>query len=134
VNEDLLVLESLWLAWVPFAVIAGLLLHSLFYISAIFKLFKYHRFKKILSIFEPIGKMAFTNYIFQTVVCLFLFYGYPPGPNLMTKVGPTALLVIGMAIFALQIGLSRWWLKHFESGPIEKLWRKMSYYGIKTTQ
>ncbi len=132
VNEDMIVLDSLWLVWVPFAVIAGLLMHSLFYMSAIFKLFRIQRFKKLLGIFEPIGKMAFSNYIFQTLICLFVFYGYPPGPNLMAKVGPTALLAIGLMIFALQIILSSWWLKHYEFGPIEKIWRRLSYYGIKT--
>jgi uncharacterized protein len=115
-------------------VVAGLLVHSLFYMSAIFKLYKNPRFKKIFAVFEPIGKMAFSNYIFQSLICIFIFYGYPHGPNLMTKVGPTALLVIGIAIFALQIILSRLWLKHHEFGPIEKLWRKLSYFGVKTIQ
>lgn len=134
VSNDIIVLESPWLVWVPFAVIAGLLLHSLFYVSAIFKLYSFHRFRRFLSIFEPIGKMAFSNYIFQTLICLFIFYGCFQGPNLMGKVGPTILLLIGLMIFALQIILSRWWLKHHEFGPIEKLWRQLSYFRIKTIQ
>ena len=69
--------------------------------------------------------MALTNYLLQTVICTLIFYNY--GLGLYGKVGPALGLVLTVAIFLVQIPLSAWWLKRFRFGPMEWLWRSLTY-------
>jgi uncharacterized protein len=122
-------LDSLWLAWLPFVVVGGMILHSLFYISCFVQAWGRGRGLSLLKTFVPIGKMALTNYLLQTAVGLFLFYGYLPGPHLMGQVGSASLLLVGVLIYALQVLFSYWWLRFYQQGPVEWLWRKLAYAG-----
>lgn len=72
-----------------------------------------------------VGRMGFTNYIMQSVVCTFIFYGW--GLGLYNRVGPAIGTLIGLAIFAAQIPFSRWWLLRFHFGPMEWAWRSVTY-------
>jgi uncharacterized protein len=81
--------------------------------------------KRRLSIFAPVGRMALTNYLAQTVLCLLIFYG--PGLGLMGEVGSTVGLGIALAVFAAQIAWSHWWLAQFRFGPMEWVWRVLTY-------
>jgi len=72
-----------------------------------------------------VGRMAFTNYLMQTVICTTLFYGH--GFGLFGKVNRTGQILIVILIFALQMWLSPLWLKHFRFGPMEWLWRSLTY-------
>ena len=72
-----------------------------------------------------VGRMGFTNYILQSVVCTFVFYGW--GLGLYNKVGPALGALIGLGIFAVQIPLSRWWLQRYRFGPLEWVWRTITY-------
>jgi uncharacterized protein len=76
-----------------------------------------------------VGRMAFTNYITQSIVCTTLFYGF--GLGLYDKLGPMAGLGIVAVIYGLQIPLSRWWLSRFRYGPLEWLWRTLTYGSIQ---
>ena len=73
----------------------------------------------------PVGRMAMTNYLFQTVVCLGLFYGF--GLGLYGTLGATTGTFTALAIFAVQIVLSIVWLMLFEYGPMEWIWRQLTY-------
>lgn len=73
----------------------------------------------------PVGRMAFTNYVTQSVVLGLLFYGY--GLGLMGRVGITAGLGMAMALYAAQVFASRFWLRHHCFGPLEWLWRTFTY-------
>jgi uncharacterized protein len=118
------------LAWLPFVIAGGMVLQSLLYISAFIQAFGSARWSSLLRPFIPVGKMALTNYLTQTLVGLFLFYGYLPGPHLMGQVGAANLLLLGITVYALQVVFSHWWLTKHEHGPVEGLWRKLSYYRI----
>jgi uncharacterized protein len=124
-------LDSLWLVWLPFAVAGGMILQSLFYISAFVQAWGRGRGFSWLKTFVPVGKMALTNYLLQTAVGLFLFYSYLPGPHLMGQVGSASLLLLGVLVFALQVFLSHWWLQSYQQGPVEWLWRRLAYAGLK---
>ena len=78
-----------------------------------------------LAWLAPAGQMALSNYLLQSLVWTFVFYGY--GLGLWDQVPRAwhALLVIGF--FALQIPFSRWWLARFRFGPAEWLWRAATY-------
>ena len=79
--------------------------------------------------FHPIamtGRMPLTNYLTQTVIGTALFYGW--GFGLWGKVGPALQLVMALAIFfVIQVPLSTMWLRHFEYGPLEYVWRLGTY-------
>ncbi|MCP3470165.1 DUF418 domain-containing protein [Bradyrhizobium sp. CCGUVB1N3] len=74
---------------------------------------------------EPVGRMAFTNYIVQSIVLGFIFYGY--GLGLFGGLGSVAGLLLVVAIYAAQVLVSRLWLARFAYGPIEWLWRALMY-------
>lgn len=81
--------------------------------------------RRWLSAFVPLGRMAVTNYLGQTVVGLTLFYGY--GLNLMGRVGAVWLVPLAAAILLAQAVASAWWLARFRHGPVEWAWRRLSY-------
>ncbi|GLR88116.1 membrane protein [Bradyrhizobium iriomotense] len=80
---------------------------------------------RLLRFAEPVGRMAFTNYIVQSVVLGFIFYGY--GLGLFGRLGSAAGLLLVVAIYAAQVVVSRLWLARFAYGPIEWLWRSLMY-------
>jgi uncharacterized protein len=95
------------------------------YIATATLLVQRPRWRRILGHFAPVGRMALTNYLSQTVICLLIFYGY--GAGLIGQVGATAALVIALLIFAIQMAWSPWWLTRFHFGPAEWLWRTLTY-------
>ncbi|MEJ7608735.1 MAG: DUF418 domain-containing protein [Bryobacteraceae bacterium] len=66
-----------------------------------------------------------TNYLVQSIVLGFIFYGY--GLGLFGRIGSGAAVGIGVALYILQVQLSRLWLRHFRFGPFEWLWRSLTY-------
>jgi uncharacterized protein len=75
--------------------------------------------------FAPVGRMALTNYVGQSVICTLIFYG--TGLGLGGTVGPTLYLPIGFVVYLVQIATSRLWLSRFQFGPLEWLWRMLTY-------
>lgn len=75
--------------------------------------------------FAPVGRMALTNYVGQSVVCSLIFYG--TGLGLGGSMGPTYYLPIGFAVYAVQVLVSRLWLDRFTFGPLEWVWRMLTY-------
>jgi uncharacterized protein len=96
-----------------------------FYVSGFTLLFLRPTWQRLLSILAPVGRMALTNYLSQTVIALLLFYGY--GLGLIGTLGPKALVTMPVGIFLLQIGVSHLWLSRFHFGPAEWVWRSLSY-------
>lgn len=70
----------------------------------------------------PFGRMSLTNYIVQSIIGVFLFYGY--GLALYRICGMTASMFIGLGIVGALLLASRWWLKTHRQGPLEALWKK----------
>jgi len=69
--------------------------------------------------------MALTNYVSQSVICTLVFYG--TGLGLGGTMGPALYLPLGLAVYGLQVVASRWWLDRFQYGPVEWLWRMLTY-------
>lgn len=80
----------------------------------------------VRRVFAPVGQMAFTNYLSQTLIMTSLFY-MPWGPRLMGQVDYPAQWAIVVAVWALQLIWSPLWLSRFRMGPLEWLWRRLSY-------
>ena len=98
---------------------------ALGYIALVATLWQKESAQRWLNWLAPVGRMALTNYLLQTVICVFLFYGY--GLGLFGQFGATASTLIALGIFVLQIPLSALWLKHFAYGPMEWIWRQLTY-------
>lgn len=73
----------------------------------------------------PVGKMAMSFYILQTLVCTFIFYGY--GAGLFARWSLSQLIFFALLFWFVQIVLAHIWLRYFYSGPMEYLWRRLAY-------
>jgi uncharacterized protein len=104
---------------------AGSLSLGLAYAAIFVLLFQRATWRRWLQWLAPVGRMALTNYITQTVVAIALFYGI--GLGIGPRFGLVGVLVSGAMIFAAQIVLSHWWLARFHFGPLEWLWRSLTY-------
>jgi len=78
-----------------------------------------------LKYLAPVGRMALSNYLLQTLLGIGIFYGL--GIGLGGKVGPTIFFPIVIVIYFLQILFSNWWFIHFNYGPVEWVWRQLTY-------
>jgi uncharacterized protein len=122
--------SSRWLVASHFSEFAGTISLAAFYLSALTLLFQHATWKRKLLLLAPVGRMALTNYIMQSVINLFLFYGY--GLELLGRIGTTYCVLISIIVFALQIVLSNWLLNQFRFGPLEWLWRSLTYLKLQT--
>jgi len=95
----------------------------LFYVATLTLLYQRATWQKRLSVLAPLGRMALTNYLMQTLLCLVIFYG----SGQIGQTGPAKCLLIALVIYTAQVMLSTLWLTRFRMGPVEWLWRTMSY-------
>lgn len=102
---------------------------SLFYISAVVLLFSQEKITTLSKMLSPVGRMALTNYLLHSIICTTLFYSY--GFGMFGKVNTFQGILLAILIFALQIPLSHWWLKNFQYGPFEWLWRSLTYMKVQ---
>jgi uncharacterized protein len=98
---------------------------ALGYGAALLVLAEHPLTQRWLSPFAPVGRMAFTNYLLQSIIFGFVFFGY--GLGHFGRMGATAAFALGVAVYAGQVMFSQWWLRRFRFGPIEWLWRTLMY-------
>ena len=96
------------------------------YISGLTLLMYKPKWQKILFPFSTIGKLALTCYLLQTALGLILFYHV--GFGLVAKTSPALNWGIAILFFGLQSIVGRWWLKRFNYGPVEWLWRSATFF------
>ena len=97
---------------------------SAFYVAGVTLLFWYTR-ARLLHSLVAVGRMGLTTYLTDTVFGVLLFLGY--GLGQLGHLGLTASVGLGLAFFALQIPFSKWWLTRYHFGPVEWLWRSLTY-------
>jgi uncharacterized protein len=100
---------------------------SLGYVGLMVMATRARAWKAIPAILAPVGQMAFTNYLAQSILMTTLLYG-GRGPGLYGKVDRPFLAGAVAVIWLLQILWSRWWMARFTMGPLEWLWR-LAYRG-----
>jgi len=103
----------------------GYLALSVIYATSIILLAQRVEWKPWLQPLAAVGRMALSNYLFQSLVCTTLFYSY--GFGLFGKVGPFAGLCLTIAIYTSQALFSVEWLRYFRFGPLEWIWRSLTY-------
>lgn len=80
---------------------------------------------KVQRILAPYGRMSLTDYVSQSVIGSFLYFGY--GLELHKVCGTTYSLLVGIVFLALQVAFAHWWFKHFKRGPLETVWHKLTW-------
>lgn len=103
---------------------------TLAYVSAITLLYNKNIGIKLLKPLAPVGQMALTNYLLQSIVFTWVFYGQ--GFGLIGQKSTMLLLLIGIIFFSIQVIVSKWWMSKFRFGPAEWLWRVLTYGEIQS--
>ncbi len=119
IRRPLLVIQSSW----------SNMAFMLILVSGFVLLFQTNFFQRILSVFSPIGRMSLSNYIIQSIMGSFIYYGF--GLGLYKYTGATYCLLIGISLALIQRYFSFWWLKYHKQGPLETLWHKGTWIGLE---
>lgn len=98
---------------------------SLAYTSSICLWYLKKPHSKFLNAFAAPGRMALTNYIMQTIFGIIIFYGI--GLGLGAKTGVIYVVLIAIAVYAFELVISHIWLRYFRYGPLEWIWRMLTY-------
>jgi len=104
---------------------AGSVFVTLAWVGAVMLWCRSGRFSPAIRRFAAVGRMAFSNYIGQSILCVAIFHGF--GAWTFMQVDRTGQLLIVLAVWALQLIVSPLWLARFRFGPLEWLWRSLSY-------
>ena len=107
----------------------GSVLLSMSYVAGIMLFSQSERGQRVLAPLAPVGRMALSNYLMHSIVMTTLSYGY--GFGLFGQVGLALGFVLSVALYAVQIPLSRWWLSRFRFGPFEWIWRTLTYMRLQ---
>lgn len=108
-----------------FLLAAGQIFVCFFYMTSIFKIIQTSIGKRIFRHLIPVGRMALSNYLFQTIIMIMIFYNF--GFNLIGRIGLVPTASIAILVVAIEIVFSNIWLRHFRFGPFEWLWRSLTY-------
>lgn len=103
---------------------------TIFYITGMTLLYRSSYFHSILKPLAAMGRMALTNYLLQTAFGLLLFYHF--GLGLFDVTSPAMNVVLAFVVFWLQLKFSQYWLKHFTQGPVEWLWKGLTYFDFSS--
>jgi uncharacterized protein len=98
---------------------------TLGYLAVIMIICKSTRFRRFKSVLSAVGRMAFSNYLLQSVLCVFLFYG--SGFALYGSIERKYQVLFVLGIWSILLIISPLWLKRFRFGPLEWLWRSLTY-------
>jgi len=103
----------------------GSILVALGWVSGVMLACRTPAFRSLTDRLAAVGRMAFTNYIMQTIICTWIFYGH--GLGLFAQVERTTQTAVLLGVWAFQLIVSPIWLDRFHYGPLEWLWRSLVY-------
>jgi len=101
-------------------------LRSIGMFGLIMLLYKSGWFKWLFALMRPVGQMAFTNYLTQSLLCGIFFYGI--GFGMYGQLQRYETYYVVLAVWTIQIAWSHAWLKYFRFGPLEWAWRSLTYW------
>jgi uncharacterized protein len=102
---------------------------TLFYVASFALLFLRPRWQPRLLRFGPVGQMALSTYLSQTAIGVLVFFGF--GLGLLGRFGNSVTIPMGLAVFAVQVWASRAWLNRFRFGPVEWVWRSLTWFRLE---
>lgn len=100
-----------------------------FYVSCITLLYYRTSLQKSIDHLSCIGKMSLTDYLLQSIIGGFLFYNW--GLNLHTVSGHAMSFVLGIVFVCCLYFFCKWWTSKFQRGPLEEIWRRLTWIGKK---
>ena len=122
-------MEQVSVNWVgliyPFQRILIVMAHA----AALILMFQSGFAKNLFSRLVAVGRMALSNYIAHSVICTMFFFGY--GLNFYGEFEFYQIYFVVLAIWVFQLIISPIWLKHFRFGPLEWLWRSLTYWKLQ---
>lgn len=121
--------QPLWLLATPVSQL-GIVSMAAFYAACVALLMERERSGRLLAHLAPVGRMALTNYLTHSVAFLLIMTGV--GLGAAGRFGAAVCLAISIVLFACQIVMSAWWLRRFRFGPVEWLWRSLTYGRAQT--
>lgn len=101
-------------------------IHSIGIFGLIMLMYKSGWFKWMFALLRPVGQMAFTNYLMQSVICGIIFMGI--GFGLFGRLEYHQLFYVVAAVWVVEIAWSHLWLRYFRFGPMEWVWRSLTYW------
>jgi uncharacterized protein len=116
---------SLWAWFAGILWLPGSHILAAGYVSGLALLFLDENRRRLLLPFAAVGRMALTNYLLQSILCTLFFYHYTTG--LFGRIGPAIGLLPTVILYGAQVVFSNWWLQRYRFGPMEWLWRGMTY-------
>jgi uncharacterized protein len=99
------------------------------WMAALILLLKHNSMLWLTRRLAAVGRMALSNYIMHTLICGFIFYGH--GLGQIGQIDRSGQIIIVFAIWILQMVVSPIWLQHFRFGPLEWLWRSLTYWRLQ---
>jgi uncharacterized protein len=125
-ETSLRLMELVPIPWVnliyPFQRIFLVMAH----VAAIILLYKSNYLKTLFRCLEAVGQMALSNYIMHSVICTLFFFGY--GLNYYAELEFYQIYFVVFAIWVVQLIVSPIWLRYFLFGPLEWVWRSLTYW------
>jgi uncharacterized protein len=105
-------------------------LHTLFYATGLVLLLQSETWRRRLEPLAAVGRLALSNYILQSLICVTLFYGVGfglGGFGLYGRIGPAWGLALMVVLWAVLMAVSTWWSRRYRFGPMEWLFRSLAY-------
>lgn len=105
---------------------------TLVYIALFVIVYRKAKGQKLLDKFVPYGRMALTNYVAQSIVFTFILFGW--GLGFIGELRQLYTFLLSLVFIAVQMWLSKIWLKYFYYGPLEWLWRSLTFFKLMPLQ
>ena len=80
---------------------------------------------KVLKLLVPYGKMSLTDYVTQSIIGSFIYFGY--GLSMHQTIGTTYSVLVGILLLVTQVAFAHLWFRYFKRGPLETIWHKLTW-------
>ena len=104
---------------------AGILFMTIFYATSLVQLYYKRKLPWLMKMLRNLGCMTLTNYLTETLIYVIIFYG--AGFGLLGEFSFGVIWLASLVIYFLQALFSKWWLSKFYYGPVEWIWRQLTY-------
>ncbi|MFC0262129.1 DUF418 domain-containing protein [Fontibacter flavus] len=129
VEAGLKYIEEHSINWIPLIYDFQRILIMMAHVSVMILLYQKGYFKKLMNGLRAVGQLAFTNYVMHSVICTLVFFGY--GLNQFAEWEYYQLYYLVLGIWVFQLVISPIWLRRYLFGPLEWLWRSLTYGRIQ---
>jgi uncharacterized protein len=119
-------IETHSILWVDLIYDFQRILIMMAHVALVIVLYQKGYFVRLMNGLRAVGQLAFSNYIMHSVICTFVFFGY--GLNQYAEWEYYQLYYLVIGIWILQLLISPFWLKYFLFGPLEWVWRSLTYW------